>query len=85
MRRWIVVGAVGVLCGLLLGWLLWAMTASLIPAVVVGAGVAAILLVLAVGGATHNATFARSPDRGREAEAKRRRVQDAMEQTRRDS
>ena len=77
------VGGVGVLCGVLLGWLLWSLTASAIAAVVVGAAVAAILLVLAWGGARHNATFNTSPDRAREAAAKRRRVQEAIEETRR--
>jgi hypothetical protein len=80
--RWTFVGGVGVFCGLLLGWLLWAMTASLIPAIVVGSGVAGILLVLAIGGASHNTTFFRSPDREAETAAKRRRVQEAMRETR---
>lgn len=84
MRRWAFVGGVGVLCGALLGWLLWSLTASIPAAVVVGAGVAAILLVLAWGGARHNETFRRTPDRAAEAEAKRRRVQQAIEDTRRD-
>lgn len=83
MRRWAFVGGVGVFCGVFLGWILWAMTASLIPAIVVGAAIAGILLVLAIGGATHNATFARTPDRAGDAAAKRRRVQEAMEETRR--
>ena len=85
MRRWVFVGGVGVLCGVLLGALLWSLTASAIAAVVVGAGVAAILLVLAWGGARHNETFRQTPDRAREAAAKRRRVQDAIEETRRRS
>lgn len=83
MRRWVVVGAIGVLCGLLLGWLVWSMTANAIAAVVVGASIASILLVLAVGGASHNETFRQTPDRAREAAAKRRRVQRAIEETRR--
>jgi hypothetical protein len=81
--RWTTVGAIGVVCGLLLGWLLYALTASIPAAVVVGAAVAAILLVLAVGGARHNTTFRATPDRAAEAAAKRARVQQAIEETRR--
>jgi membrane protein implicated in regulation of membrane protease activity len=83
MRRWVFVGGVGVFCGLLLGWLLWSLTASAPAAVVVGSAVAAILLVLAWGGARHNETFRQTPDRAREAAEKRRRVQQAIEETRR--
>ena len=83
MQRWVFVGGVGVVCGLLLGWLLWSLTASAAAAFVVGAGVAAILLVLAWGGARHNETFRATPDRAAEAAAKRRRVQDAIEETHR--
>ena len=83
MKRWTTVGGIGVLCGALLGLLLWSLTASLAAAVLVGAAVAAILLVLAVGGARQNSTFRASPDRAAEAAAKRRRVQDAIEETRR--
>jgi hypothetical protein len=83
-KRWTTVGAIGLLCGLLLGWLLYALTASVPAAVVVGASVAAILLVLAVGGARHNSTFRATPDRAAEAAAKRARVQRAIEETRRD-
>lgn len=83
MRRWVFVGGVGVFCGLLLGWLLWSLTASAPAAVVVGGAVAAILLVLAWGGARHNETFRQTPDRAREAAEKRKRVQDAIEESRR--
>jgi hypothetical protein len=83
MRRWTTVGTIGVVCGVVLGWLLYALTASVPAAVVVGASVAAILLVLAVGGARHNTTFRATPDRATEAAAKRRRVQDAIEESRR--
>ena len=83
MRRWVFVGGVGVFCGLLLGWLLWSLTASAPAAVVVGSAVAAILLVLAWGGARHNETFRQTPDRAREAAEKRKRVQDAIEESRR--
>lgn len=84
MRRWVFVGAVGVVCGGLLGWLLWSLTASAPAAIVVGTAVAAILLVLAWGGARHNETFRTTPDRAAEAAAKRRRVQQAIDETRRD-
>ena len=83
MRRWVFVGGVGVVCGAVLGWLLWSLTASAAAAVVVGVAVASILLVLAWGGARHNETFRRTPDRVAEAAAKRRRVQEAIEETRR--
>jgi membrane protein implicated in regulation of membrane protease activity len=78
LKRWVFVGGVGVVCGLLLGWLLWSLTASVAAALLVGIGVAAILLVLAWGGARHNET----PDRAAEAAAKRRRVQEAIRETR---
>ena len=83
MTRWVFVGGVGVVCGVLLGGLLYALTANAIAATVVGAAIAAILLVLAWGGARHNATFRQTPDRASEAAAKRRRVQQAIEETRR--
>ena len=51
--------------------------------IVVGASVASILLVLAVGGARHNTTFRTTPDREAEAAAKRRRVQQAIEESKR--
>ena len=82
MKRWTTVGAIGVLCGALLGILLWSLTASLAAAVLVGLGVAGILLVLAVGGARQNTTFRASPDRAAEAAAKRHRVQQAIEESR---
>ena len=81
MKRWVVVGAIGALCGVVLGWLLYALTASAPAAVVVGASVAAILLVLAVGGARHNTTFRTTPDRAAEAAAKRARMQAAIDET----
>jgi hypothetical protein len=83
VKRWTTVGGIGVVCGVLLGWLLWSLTASAAAAVIVGAGVAGILLVLAVGGARHNSTFRATPDRAAEAAAKRKRVQEAIEETRR--
>ena len=83
-KRWTSVGAIGLVCGLLLGWLLYALTASIAAAFVVGASVAMILLVLAVGGARQNTTFRATPDRAAEAAAKRARVQRAIDETRRD-
>ena len=83
MKRWTTVGGIGVLCGVLLGLLLWSLTASLAASVLVGVAVASILLVLAVGGARQSTAFRASPDRAAEAAAKRRRVQDAIEETRR--
>ena len=85
MKRWTTVGAIGVLCGLLLGLLLWSLTASVAAAVVVGAAVASILLVLAVGGSRQSSTFRATPDRAAEAAAKRDRVRRAIEETRRDA
>jgi len=82
LRRWIVVGSVGVVCGLLLGWLLYSLTASVVAAVVVGAGVAAILLGLAVGGVRQSRDFARTPDRLADARARHDKVRAAMERTR---
>jgi len=83
MARWIVVGGVGVACGLLLGWLLYSLTASAPAAVVVGAAVAAILLGLAVGGVRQSRAFARTPDRVAEARVRRQKVREAMERSRR--
>ena len=83
-KRWTTVGGIGLVCGLLLGWLLYALTASVAAAFVVGASVALILLVLAVGGARQNTTFRTTPDRAAEAAEKRARVQRAIEETRRD-
>jgi hypothetical protein len=81
--RWAFVGGVGVLCGVILGGLLYLLTASVIAAAVVGLAVASILLVLAWGGFRHNETFNTTPDLAREAEAKRQRVQQAIEESRR--
>ena len=82
MRRWVFVGGVGVGCGLVLGWILWSLTGSEIAALVAGAGVASILVVLAVGGARQNASFHSSAGREADARARRARVQEAMRQTR---
>jgi hypothetical protein len=82
MRRWIAVGGVGVVCGLLLGWVLYSLTASVPAAVVVGAAVASILVGLAVGGVRQSRDFARTPDRVAEARARQAKVHEAMEQSR---
>lgn len=82
MRRWVFVGGTGVLCGLLLGWLLWSLTASAPAAVVVGTAVAAILLGLAVGGVRQSRDFARTPDRLAQARERQRKVHEAMERSR---
>jgi hypothetical protein len=82
MRRWVVVGGVGVLCGGILGWLLYSLTASVPAAVVVGAAVAAILLGLAVGGVRQSRDFAKTPDRVAEARARQAKVHEAMERSR---
>ena len=82
LRRWVVVGGVGVVCGLLLGWLLYSLTASVPAAVVVGAAVAAILLGLAVGGVRQSRDFAKTPDRVAEARARQAKVHEAMERSR---
>ena len=82
MKRWLVVGGIGVVCGLLLGGLLYSLTASIPAAVVVGSGIAAILLGLAVGGVRQSRDFARTPDRVAEARARHAKVHEAMEQSR---
>ena len=82
MRRWVVVGGIGVLCGGILGWLLYSLTASAPAAIVVGAAVAAILLGLAVGGVRQSKDFAKTPDRVAEARARQAKVHEAMERTR---
>ena len=84
MRRWVIVGGIGILCGGLLGWLLYSLTASIPAAVVIGAAVAAILLGLAVGGVRQSRAFARTPDRVAEARARQQKVHEAMERTRQD-
>ncbi|HUF32023.1 MAG TPA: hypothetical protein VMN58_02295 [Acidimicrobiales bacterium] len=51
MRRWVIIGAVGVLCGLLDGGVFYALTGSVVLGVIVGVPTAAILVVLGVVGA----------------------------------
>ena len=81
VRRWITVGGVGVVCGALLAWLFWSLTANAIAALVIGAAVAAILVVLAVAGGRYNRTYKVTADRRAAVLAKRERVRKAIEQT----
>lgn len=66
-----------------MGWLLHALTGSWPAAVVVGGGVASILLVLAVGGARYNQRYAVGTARQAEARARRDLVLEAMRVSRR--
>jgi hypothetical protein len=67
----------------MVGWLLWALTGAWGAAIVVGAGVASILVVLAVAGARHNRAFHLTEERAAAARARRARVEEAMRATRR--
>jgi hypothetical protein len=80
--HWLFVGATGVACGAIVGWLLWMLTAAIAAAFVVGGAVASILVVLAIAGTRQNQTF--RADAAKEADARRRRQQvlDAMGETR---
>jgi hypothetical protein len=82
-NRWVFVGGVGVVCGGVLALLFWSLTGWGIAAVVMGALVASILVVLAVGGSRYNSTFQTTVDRRAEAIAKRERVRKAIEETHR--
>ena len=82
MKRWLTVGGVGVVCGALLAWLFWSLTANAVAGLVIGAAVAAILVVLAVAGGRYNRTYKVTADRRAAAIAKRERVRKAIEQTR---
>jgi putative flippase GtrA len=82
-RRWLLVGGVGVACGLLLAALFWSLTRSAIPSIVIGVATASILVVLAVAGGRYNQTFQDSEDRRAEALAKRDRVRKAIADTHR--
>jgi hypothetical protein len=76
LRRWVVVGAVGVACGVLDGWVFYALTGSLFLGVLVGVPTAAILVVLGVVGARQR----QGADRARAAyEARRARQRRALE------
>jgi hypothetical protein len=83
MRRWVFVGAVGVLCGALLAWLFWSLTGGVVAALVMGVLLASILVVLAIGGGRYNQNFQVTVDRRAEALAKRERVRKAIEDTHR--
>ena len=82
-RRWAFVAGVGVACGGILALLFWSLTGWAVAAVVMGAAVASILVVLAVGGSRYNSTFQTTIDRRAEALAKRERVRKAIEDTHR--
>jgi predicted lysophospholipase L1 biosynthesis ABC-type transport system permease subunit len=82
VRRWLTVGGVGVVCGALLALLFWSLTANALAALIIGAAVAAILVVLAVAGGRYNRTYKLTEDRRAAALAKRERVRKAIEQTR---
>jgi predicted lysophospholipase L1 biosynthesis ABC-type transport system permease subunit len=83
VKRWIVVGGVGVLCGSLLGWLFHALTGALLASLVIGGATAAVLVVLAVAGARYNRTYQVNADRAEVARQKRARVRKAIEDTQR--
>jgi divalent metal cation (Fe/Co/Zn/Cd) transporter len=80
-QRWLFVGGVGVVCGAILALLFWSLTGWAVAALVMGALVASILVVLAVGGSRYNSTFQTTVDRRAEALAKRDRVRKAIEET----
>ena len=81
MRRWLGVGGVGVACGALLAWFFWSLTANAVAALVIGAAVGAILVVLAVAGGRYNRTYKLTADRRAAVLAKRERVRKAIEAT----
>ena len=83
MTRWVFVGGTGVVCGALLAALFFSLTGSAIGALAMGVAVAAILVVLAVGGGRYNSTFHVTEQRRAEAIAKRERVRKAIEDTHR--
>jgi hypothetical protein len=82
VKRWLTVGGVGVVCGALLAWLFWSLTANALAALVIGTTVAAILVVLAVAGGRYNRNYRVTSDRRAAVLAKRERVRKAIEQTR---
>jgi len=83
MKRWIAVGGVGVGCGGLLAWMFWALSGNAVAALVIGAAVGSILVVLAVAGGRYNRTYQLTADRRAAALAKRERVRKAIEDTHR--
>jgi hypothetical protein len=82
MRRWLSVAAAGVGSGLVLAWVLWALTRAAVLAVIVGSAVAAILVGLAVAGIRQNSRFATNASHEAEARVRRARVDQAMAETR---
>jgi hypothetical protein len=70
-----------VACGAVVGWLLWSLTASIPAALVVGAGVASILVVLAIAGTRQNETFREDEAKVAVVRARRQQVLDAMRET----
>jgi hypothetical protein len=81
VRRWLTVGGVGVVCGALLATLFWSLTANALAALVIGAAVASILVLLAVAGGRYNRTYKVTADRRAAVLAKRERVRKAIEET----
>ena len=81
MKRWIGVGGVGVVCGGILAWLFWALTANAVVALVIGVALGSILVVLAVAGGRYNRTYKLTADRRAAMLAKRERVRKAIEAT----
>jgi hypothetical protein len=71
-----------VACGAVVGWLLWMLTAAIAAAFLVGAGVASILVVLAIAGTRQNQTFQADAVKEADARARRQQVLDAMSATR---
>jgi hypothetical protein len=78
----LLVGGTGLWCGALLSWLFWALTGWTIAAIVIGAAVAAILVVLAIAGNRYNSEFKVDELRQAAILAKRERVRKAIEETR---
>jgi Zn-dependent protease with chaperone function len=81
--RSIAVASIGVGCGALLAWVFWTLTGSAAVALLIGAAVASILVVLAVAGTRFNRAYEVSADRLAADVAKRERVRKAIEETRR--
>jgi hypothetical protein len=81
VKRWVAVAGVGVMCGALLAWMFWALTANAVVALVMGVALGAILVVLAVAGGRYNRTYKLTADRRAAVLAKRERVRKAIEAT----
>jgi uncharacterized membrane protein YhiD involved in acid resistance len=80
--RWWTVAAVGVACGLVLGWMASTLTGSPVVGVLLGGALASILVVLSLQGMRQNRTYRLTAERAAEAEARRARVHDAMRESR---